>query len=71
MDSAVRAVPFPRARRHQVGYVTDFVGEGHSHYGQYIGRHHRRVIEKAAQYGIMLDVTSRFTIPASVAPTPT
>src|SRR3989440_497534 len=38
------------------GYVTDFVGEGHSHYGQYMVRHHRRVIEKAAQYGIMFDV---------------
>src|SRR2546421_7083766 len=31
------------------GYVTDLVGEGHSHYGQYMVRHHRRVIEKAAQ----------------------
>src|SRR5437870_1176513 len=30
------------------GYVTDFVGEGHSHYGQYMVRHHRRVIEMAA-----------------------
>jgi len=38
------------------GYVTDLVGEGHSHYGQYMVQHHRRVIEKAAQYGIMLDV---------------
>src|SRR5881394_1080677 len=38
------------------GYVTDFVGEGHSHYGQYMVRHHRHVIEKAAQYDIMLDV---------------
>ena len=38
------------------GYVTDLVGEGHSHYGQYMVRHHRHVIEKAAQYGIMLDV---------------
>src|SRR2546423_3095759 len=38
------------------GYVTDLVGEGHSHYGQYMVRHHRRVIEQAAQYGIMLDV---------------
>src|SRR5881397_1211278 len=38
------------------GYVTDFVGEGHSHYGQYMVRHHLHVIEKAAQYGIMLDV---------------
>src|SRR3989449_9944370 len=31
------------------GYVTDLVGEGHSHYGQYMVRHHRRVIERAAQ----------------------
>jgi alpha-glucosidase len=38
------------------GYVTDFVGRGDSHYGQYMVRHHRKVIEKAAQYGIMLDV---------------
>jgi len=38
------------------GYVTDLVGEGHSHYGQYMVRHHRHVIEQAAQYGIMLDV---------------
>ena len=38
------------------GYVTDHVGNGDSHYGQYMVRHHRRVIEKAAQYGIMLDV---------------
>src|SRR5205085_532259 len=38
------------------GYVTDLVGEGHSHYGQYMVRHRRRVIEKAAQYGIMFDV---------------
>ena len=38
------------------GYVADLVGEGHSHYGQYMVRHHRHVIEKAAQYGIMLDV---------------
>jgi len=38
------------------GYVTDLTSEGHSHYGQYMVRHYRRVIEKAAQYGIMLDV---------------
>jgi len=40
------------------GYVADLVGEGggHSHYGQYMVRHHRLVIEKAAQHGIMLDV---------------
>ncbi len=38
------------------GYVTDLTTEGHSHHGQYMVRHYRRVIEKAAQYGIMLDV---------------
>jgi alpha-glucosidase len=38
------------------GYVTDLVGDGHSHYGQYMVRHHRLVIQKAAQHGIMLDV---------------
>src|SRR5437762_3182312 len=37
------------------GYVTDLTSEGHSHWGQYMVRHYRHVIEKAAQYGIMLD----------------
>jgi alpha-glucosidase len=38
------------------GYVTDLTGEGHSHYSQFMVRHYRRVIEAAAQHGIMLDV---------------
>jgi len=38
------------------GYVADNTSEGHSHYSQYMVRHYRRVIEKAAEYGIMLDV---------------
>jgi alpha-glucosidase len=38
------------------GYVTDTVGGGHSHYSQVMVRHHRKVIETAARYGIMLDV---------------
>jgi alpha-glucosidase len=38
------------------GYVTDLVGEGHSHWSQYMVRHYRRVIETAARNGIMLDV---------------
>lgn len=38
------------------GYVTDTMGGGHSHYGQAAVRHHRRVIETAARYGIILDV---------------
>jgi len=38
------------------GYVTDQTSEGHSHWGQFMVNHYRHVIEKAAQYGIMLDV---------------
>src|SRR6266542_2554550 len=38
------------------GYVTDLTSEGHSHPGQYMVRHYRKVIETAAKYGIMLDV---------------
>jgi alpha-glucosidase len=37
------------------GYVTDTAGGGQSHYGQYMVNHYRHVIEKAAQYGIMVD----------------
>jgi alpha-glucosidase len=40
----------------KTGYVTDTLGGGHSHYSQYAVRHHRKVIETAAKYGIMLDV---------------
>ena len=39
----------------KTGYVADAVGDGHSHYGQYAVRHHRRVIETAARYGIMVN----------------
>src|SRR5688572_17392958 len=38
------------------GYVTDTLTGGHSHYGQFAVRHHRKAIETAARYGIMLDV---------------
>ena len=38
------------------GYVTDTLKGGHSHYGQIAVRHHRKVIETAAKYNIMLDV---------------
>ena len=38
------------------GYVTDNTSEGHSHYSQYMVRHYRKVIEKAAEHGIMLNV---------------
>ena len=40
----------------KTGYVTDTTGDGHSHYGQFMVRHYRHVIETAARYGIMLDV---------------
>ncbi len=38
------------------GYVTDTTSEGHSHWSQFMVNHYRKVIQKAAQYGIMLDV---------------
>jgi alpha-glucosidase len=40
----------------KTGYVTDKTAEGHSHTGQYMVRHYRRVVETAARYGIMVDV---------------
>jgi alpha-glucosidase len=40
----------------KTGYVTDLVGQGHSHYSQFMVDHYRRVIEAAARHGIMLDV---------------
>ena len=39
----------------KTGYVADTVGGGHSHYGQVAVRHHRKVIETAARYEIMVD----------------
>lgn len=38
------------------GYVTDTLNGGHSHYSQVMVRHHRKVMETAARYGIALDV---------------
>ena len=38
------------------GYVADNTSEGHSHYSQFMVRHYRKVIEKAAEHGIMLNV---------------
>ncbi len=38
------------------GYVIDLIPGGHSHYSQGMVRHHRKVIETAARYGITLDV---------------
>lgn len=38
------------------GYVTDLTSEGHSHWGQFMVRHYRHVIEQAAEHRIALDV---------------
>jgi alpha-glucosidase len=40
----------------KTGYVTDKTPEGHSHTGQYMVRHYRKVVETAAKYGIAVDV---------------
>jgi len=40
----------------KTGYVTDTMGGNNSHYSQVVVRHHRKVIETAAKYGIMVDV---------------
>ena len=40
----------------KTGYVTDTTSEGHSHHSQFMVNHYRRVIEKAAEYRIMLNV---------------
>ena len=39
----------------KTGYVNDKTAEGHAHTGQYMVRHHRRVIETAARYGITVN----------------
>jgi len=40
----------------KTGYVGDRTEDGHAHHGQYMVRHWRRVVELAAQHGIMLNV---------------
>lgn len=40
----------------KTGYVGDKTDLGHDHQSQYMVRHHRRVIETTARYGIMLDM---------------
>jgi alpha-glucosidase len=39
----------------KTGYVNDRTAEGHSHTGQFMVRHHRRVIETAARYGLTVN----------------
>ena len=40
----------------KLGYVGKLFPEGEHHYGQWMVNHHRRVLEKAAQYKIAIDV---------------
>src|SRR5688572_2678483 len=54
MDSAFALYRSLGVNAIKTGYVTDLVGEGHSHYSQYMVQHYRRVIEAAARHGIMV-----------------
>ncbi|MBB4639603.1 glycoside hydrolase family 97 protein [Longimicrobium terrae] len=56
LDSAMALYSRVGVRAVKTGYVGDRTEEGHAHQGQYMVRHHRRVMETAARYGIMLDV---------------
>ena len=55
MDDAFRLYQSLGIHAIKTGYVADTVGGGQSHYGQFAVRHHRKVIEMAAKYGIMVD----------------
>jgi alpha-glucosidase len=39
----------------KTGYVNDRTAQGHAHTGQFMVRHHRRVIETAARYGLTVN----------------
>ncbi|HET7234690.1 MAG TPA: glycoside hydrolase family 97 protein [Longimicrobium sp.] len=56
IDSAMALYQRVGVRAVKTGYVGDFTEQGHAHQGQFMVRHHRRVIETAARYGLMLDV---------------
>jgi alpha-glucosidase len=56
MDGAFALYRSLGIRAIKSGYVIDTIPGGHSHYSQEMVRHHRKVIEAAAQHGIMLDV---------------
>jgi alpha-glucosidase len=56
LDSAFALYQRLGIRAIKTGYVNDKTLDGHSHTGQYMVRHFRRVVETAAKYGIMVDV---------------
>jgi alpha-glucosidase len=55
MDSAFALYRSLGIHAVKTGYVIDQIPGGHSHYSQEMVRHHRKVIETAARYGIMVD----------------
>ena len=56
MDSAFALYDRVGVRAVKTGYVGDLTEHGHAHQSQFMVRHHRRVIETAARYGIMINV---------------
>lgn len=55
LDSAFALYARLGIRTVKTGYVNDSVqGLGHAHQGQYMVRHHRRVLETAARYGLSI-----------------
>ncbi|HEU0013442.1 MAG TPA: glycoside hydrolase family 97 protein [Longimicrobium sp.] len=56
LDSAMALYQRVGVRAVKTGYVGDRTEHGHAHQGQYMVRHHRRVIETAARHGIMVNV---------------
>jgi alpha-glucosidase len=56
LDSAMALYERVGVRAVKTGYVGDKTEHGHAHQGQFMVRHHRRVIETAARHGIMVNV---------------
>ncbi len=56
LDSAMALYERVGVRAVKTGYVGDTTEHGHAHQSQFMVRHHRRVIEKAAAHSIMLNV---------------
>ena len=56
LDDAFRFYRSLGIRAVKTGYVGDLTEEGHAHHGQFMVRHWRKVIETAAEHGIMLNV---------------
>jgi alpha-glucosidase len=56
MDTAFKLLSSLGIRAVKTGYAGMIRPEGEHHQGQYMVRHYRNVVEKAAQYGIMVNV---------------